>query len=286
MRGPHRLARRRQVEAVHVRGIPPIPITLRARPTRAARLLLAFLLALSLAGCGRATTTPPDRAPAPSRASPSPPGRTAGKGPTAVGGARAAWAARDVAVWSRPGGGRMVAAFPVRQPWGDPIAFLIRRQVDQDSTLWYQVTLPRKPNGSTGWVRGNQVHVIPLVYKVEVDLSARELRLLRGDQVARRFRVAVGTTATPTPVGDFFLSAKLRPPQISPAFGSWALALSAWSPVLDQFGTGDGQIALHGTRNVTTLGKAVSHGCVRLDDRDVAELAELLPLGSPVRISP
>src|SRR5919108_666346 len=88
--------------------------------------------------------------------------------------------------------------------------------------------------------------------------------------------VAVGAEDTPTPTGDFSLTAKLRPPRISPVFGSWALALSAWSDVLDQFGTGDGQIALHGTRRVASLGQAVSHGCVRLDDRAIIELAELL----------
>jgi lipoprotein-anchoring transpeptidase ErfK/SrfK len=54
--------------------------------------------------------------------------------------------------------------------------------------------------------------------------------------------------------------------------------------VLDQFGTGDGQIALHGTRDPTGLGRALSHGCVRLHDRSVTMLAALLPLGTPVTI--
>jgi lipoprotein-anchoring transpeptidase ErfK/SrfK len=108
--------------------------------------------------------------------------------------------------------------------------------------------------------------------------------VLRGDRVEHRFQVAVGTDATPTPTGEFHVSAKLRPPRISPVFGSWALALSAWSDVLDQFGTGDGQIALHGTRSPASIGRAVSNGCVRLHDPAVAVLADLLPLGTPVTI--
>jgi lipoprotein-anchoring transpeptidase ErfK/SrfK len=266
-----------------VQRIPTVPVTAGAR--RTAPLALALALTLSVASCGR--SIPAASEPTPSQddqPAVSPPGRTDAL-PATPDGITAAWATRDVAVWSRPGGGKLVRVFPAKQPWGDPIAFLVRRQVHHDGVVWHQVLVPHRPNGSTGWVKDGQVRVVPLAYRVEVDLSRRELRVLKGDRVERRFPVAIGAEGTPTPTGDFYLTAKLRPPRISPVFGSWALALSAWSEVLDQFGTGDGQIALHGTRSLATLGKAVSHGCVRLDDRAIIELAELLPLGSPVTIS-
>ena len=95
---------------------------------------------------------------------------------------------------------------------------------------------------------------------------------------------AVGRPSKPTPTGQFYVTVKLRPPQISPVYGAWALALSGFSNVLDQFGTGDGQIALHGTSNTAEIGQAVSHGCVRLDNQVVTTLAKLLPLGTPVTI--
>jgi lipoprotein-anchoring transpeptidase ErfK/SrfK len=96
--------------------------------------------------------------------------------------------------------------------------------------------------------------------------------------------VAVGAPDTPTPTGEFYVTVHLRPPQISPIYGAWALGLSAYSDVLDQFGTGDGQIALHGWSNLADLGQAVSHGCVRLDNQAISSLAQALPIGSPVTI--
>jgi lipoprotein-anchoring transpeptidase ErfK/SrfK len=82
-----------------------------------------------------------------------------------------------------------------------------------------------------------------------VDLSARRHTLYDGADAVRTFPVAVGQPGTPTPTGRFFVTVRLRPPQISAVYGAWALGLSAYSEVLDQFGTGDGQIALHGTAN-------------------------------------
>jgi L,D-transpeptidase-like protein len=199
--------------------------------------------------------------------------------------ANAAWAIKDIGVWSEAGGGRLVAVFPARQPWGDPTVFLVRqRRRVQDGTPWYQVLLPRRPNGSVGWIPDGQVRLVPLTYRLEVNLDRREVLLLRHDRPVDRFTAAVGAAGSPTPTGQFFISAKLQPPRISPVYGSWALALSAYSSVLDQFGTGDGQIALHGTQSVESLGRAVSNGCVRLDDRAISELAHLLPPGSPVTI--
>ncbi len=199
--------------------------------------------------------------------------------------AQAAWATRDVGVWSEPGGGELTGTFAARQPWGDPTVFLVlERRAAQPGGTWYRVLLPRRPNGSTGWIRGDRVRLVSLAYQVEVDLAARSLRLFRDGRLVGRFPVAIGAPATPTPTGRFFVAIKLRPPQISPVFGAWALGLSGYSDVLDQFGTGDGQIALHGTADVSVLGRAVSHGCVRLDNRAITTLAALLPLGSPVTI--
>jgi lipoprotein-anchoring transpeptidase ErfK/SrfK len=165
------------------------------------------------------------------------------------------------------------------------VPFLVRSASrDQAGNTWLKVLLPRKPNGSTGWVRRDQVTLTGISRHAEVDLSARTLRLFQGDRVERVYQVAVGKPGTPTPTGTFFVTLKLRPPQISTTYGAWALGLSAYSPVLNQFGTGDGQIALHGWANLGDLGLAVSHGCVRLDNQAVSTLAAELPLGAPVTI--
>jgi hypothetical protein len=46
---------------------------------------------------------------------------------------------------------------------------------------------------------------------------------------------------------------------------------------------GDGY-ALHGTNKPETIGQAVSHGCVRLRNEDIAYLYETVPIGTPVYI--
>jgi hypothetical protein len=244
------------------------------------------VLVILLTGCAEVPAT--DRpAPAPPSVPAPPPARGGDRRAEPAADSYAVLATRDVGAWSRLGGGELVAVFPARQPWGDESAFLLLRHgADRDGRSWYQVLLPRGPNGSSGWVRADHVRLVPLAYRVDVDLSRRELRLLRYGRLAGRFTVVVGAPGTPTPTGSFFLTAKLQPPRISPVFGSWALALSAWSSVLDQAGTGDGQIALHGTRDPAGLGQALSHGCVRLHDRSVTMLASLLPLGTPVTIRP
>jgi hypothetical protein len=46
---------------------------------------------------------------------------------------------------------------------------------------------------------------------------------------------------------------------------------------------GDGY-ALHGTNKPETIGRSVSHGCVRLRNEDIAKLYEMVPIGTPVFI--
>ena len=148
---------------------------------------------------------------------------------------------------------------------------------------WVQVALPTRPNGSTGWVRADEVRLEPVDARVEVDLAARHLRLLDGARVLADTPVAIGSTANPTPRGAFYVTDRVRPPDPHGAYGSFALGLSAHSPTLTEFEGSDGQVAVHGTNDPASIGRAVSHGCVRVPDAVAAQLAAL-PLGTPVTI--
>jgi lipoprotein-anchoring transpeptidase ErfK/SrfK len=249
---------------------------------------LACLVALAAAGCSsRGTGTQGPRAAASPKTTPAvtqPPASV--DGPVSLGhaAAYAAIARGDVTVRSKPAGGTSLVHLPATLPWGTPTPFLVREARRVDGQLWYRVLLPMRPNESTGWVAADQVRTAARGYGAEVDLSERRLTLYRGTDAVRTFPVAIGQPDTPTPTGRFFVTVKLRPPQISKVYGAWALGLSAYSEVFDQFGTGDGQIALHGTDNGSELGQAVSHGCVRLSNPSISTLARLLPPGSPVDI--
>jgi hypothetical protein len=260
---------------------------LKPRSTALAALAALLAMALVLAGCGGSGAAPPP-APEPTP-DPAAPAVTAAPTPGEVdlGDAPAyvALATKDVTVRSRPGGGRVVAVFPATLPWGSPTPFLVSKaqEVGAGST-WLKVLLPRRPNGSTGWVLREQVRIRPVAEEVEIDLSSRTASLLRNHRKVRSWRVAVGAAGTPTPTGRFFVTVKLRPPQISTTYGAWALGLSGYSEVHQTFGTGDGQIALHGTYQPWLIGQPVSNGCVRMDNETITLLAETLPLGAPVTI--
>jgi lipoprotein-anchoring transpeptidase ErfK/SrfK len=254
-------------------------------PAAVAALLVAVL---ALAGCGGSEPAVP--APLDPEAGPAAPTTTVVRraGAVHLGNAPAyvALAVKDVTVRSRPAGGDIVAVFPQNLPWGSPTPFLIseaRRTAAGDT--WLRVLLPRRPNGSSGWVQRDQVRIKPVSHEVVVDLSSRTASLLENRRKVRSFRVGIGTAGTPTPTGRFYVTVKLRPPQISAAaYGAWALGLSGYSEVHQSFGTGDGQIALHGTYKPWLLGQPVSNGCVRMDNETITLLAETLPLGTPVTI--
>jgi lipoprotein-anchoring transpeptidase ErfK/SrfK len=183
-------------------------------------------------------------------------------------------------VVAAPGSGEVVASLDARTSFGSARVFLVESIRDD----WVEVHLPVRPNGATGWVPASAVDLERLDTFVRVDLEARELTVWVDGTVDRVETVAVGTGENPTPTGRFFITDKLDTGDDGGAYGPYALGLSAHSDTLSEFGGGNGQIGLHGTNDPATLGDAVSHGCVRLPNDVIAQLAYELPLGTPVEI--
>lgn len=163
---------------------------------------------------------------------------------------------------------------------GAPLTFL---QLERRPG-WLKVSLPVRPNGSTGWVRADQVTVRAVPWRVVIDQSAHTLRLYREDRLVRTYPVGVGKGSTPTPVGTFYLQVLVATGSPDGAYGPYAFGLSGFSDVLTSFNGGDGVIGLHGTNEPDSVGRDVSHGCLRMRNADITELAGLLPLGTPVQI--
>jgi lipoprotein-anchoring transpeptidase ErfK/SrfK len=66
--------------------------------------------------------------------------------------------------------------------------------------------------------------------------------------------------------------------------GSFALETSAYSRLSEW--PGGGVVGIHGTDLPQLIGQAVSHGCIRMVNRDVERLHRLAPLGTPIDILP
>jgi len=107
-------------------------------------------------------------------------------------------------------------------------------------------------------------------YRIIVDLSDYHLHLLDGDIVVHTYPVAIGKLATQTPPGNYTIVNKQ--PNPGGPFGAYWLGLSK-----PHYG-------IHGTNDPSSIGRSVSHGCVRMYNKDVLELASLVPLHTRVTI--
>lgn len=186
----------------------------------------------------------------------------------------------DLAVHDAPGGS-VVRTLPAANEFGSPLALLVVGGQEG----WAEVLLPGRPTGATGWVAVEGVEVRSVGLRVEIDLTARRLVLLDGDETILETAVAIGAPDAPTPTGRFSLTDKIASVDPGGAYGPFALGLSARSEVYSEFAGGDGQIGIHGTNDPTSIGKDVSHGCVRVPNDVVEILNERLPLGTPVVVS-
>ncbi len=174
--------------------------------------------------------------------------------------------------------------FPAANEFGDPQSFrILGEQRGADATVWYRAQLPVRPNGSMGWIPAAQVSVEGRNQRIVIEVGATRMVLYEGANPVQEWRVAVGTPATPTPVGDFYLWTKWRRDPATSPYGVGVLGLSAFSEALPDW-PGGGRVGIHGTSNAGALGKRVSHGCVRVLNRELAPLFDIVALGTPVQI--
>jgi lipoprotein-anchoring transpeptidase ErfK/SrfK len=134
-----------------------------------------------------------------------------------------------------------------------------------------------------GYVRASAVALAKVRTRVVVDLSQRRLTLFEDGIPVLRAPAAVGASSTPTPRGRFIVRERIRISDSSGAYGASAIALSAYSEKLSYWPEG-GPVAIHGTNDPGSIGKAVSHGCVRLAAGDLKRLFAEVQLGTPVDI--
>ena len=155
--------------------------------------------------------------------------------------------------------------------------------------------------------------------RIDIDLSRQSLRLYEGRTLLREYRVSTaqkgageknGSFQTPrgrhkvrakigrgAPVGAVFVSRRQTGELYSKALRQrypdrdWILTRILWLSGLEpgknrlrDVDTMRRYIYLHGTPDETPLGKPGSHGCVRMANRDIVELFELVEPGIEVDI--
>ena len=187
-------------------------------------------------------------------------------------------------VFHRPGASLM-ARFAKRNVNRVPTIFSIRGAlVDRRcNPRTYLVQVPRRPNGVTGWVSAAKVHVETVRTRLLVDLSEKRVTLYKNGRKVLSSRAAIGSSATPTPIGRFYVNQRLIPYDPHGPFGPGAVGVSAFSDVLTGWTQG-GPIAIHGTNAPWSIGKAVSNGCIRLPNAVLRRVFAQALGGTPVVI--
>jgi len=118
---------------------------------------------------------------------------------------------------------------------------------------------------------------------IVVSLEDRKLALIENGQVKKVYPVAVGKPSTPSPVGTFFIERRI----VNPTYhhnGKTVLP-GPGNPVGTRWmGLSIQGYGIHGTNEPRSIGKAASHGCIRMAKTDLEEFFELVAVGDTVEL--
>jgi lipoprotein-anchoring transpeptidase ErfK/SrfK len=178
-------------------------------------------------------------------------------------------------------GGRRVAKLGTRTQFGSPEALW----VVQRSGSWLGVVSTLVGNGRVGWIPGSAATLGRVPWELRVSLGTRRLTVLENGKVMEHYTVAIGRPDAPTPTGRFAVTDRLNTGNPTGPYGCCVLALSAHSPHAIQGWSGGDRIAIHSTPDTSSIGQAVSHGCLRLTLAEGRWLLAHIPLGTPTLIT-
>jgi lipoprotein-anchoring transpeptidase ErfK/SrfK len=119
--------------------------------------------------------------------------------------------------------------------------------------------------------------------RIVVSIPDRKLAVIESGNVVKIFPTAVGAPSSPSPKGSFTIvqritdptwygPGKIVPPGKNNPVGTRWIGLS-----LKGYG-------IHGTNNPASIGHNASHGCIRMRNRDVEQLFEMVSVGDPVEL--
>ena len=116
--------------------------------------------------------------------------------------------------------------------------------------------------------------------RIEVDVNARQLKVFRGGQQVATHAVAVGSEKWPTQTGEWTIKQVVWNPDWNPPDESWAEEREPRESGDPKNPMGRAQLvydpprSIHGTNAPSSIGKAVSHGSIRLPNEVIVELAK------------
>ena len=160
---------------------------------------------------------------------------------------------------------------------------VLAARMDSAGRRWVHIRVPKRPNGKTGWVLDEMVGQFYIVKtQLVVDRGKLSATLFKSGKKIWSARVGIGKSGTPTPRGQFWIRERLKGIGGSSVYGPWAFGTSAYSNLSDW--PGGGVVGIHGTNQPGLIPGRPSHGCIRVKNDKIRQLAKLMPIGTPVSI--
>jgi lipoprotein-anchoring transpeptidase ErfK/SrfK len=138
--------------------------------------------------------------------------------------------------------------------------------------------------GQTATTTATQTTAAPVQNRViVVSLEDRKLALVEDGRVKRVFTVAIGKPSTPSPVGAFTIARRVKNPVYQ--HDGKTVQPGPGNPVGTRWmGLSIKGYGIHGTNEPKSIGKAASHGCIRMGKKDLEEMYELVRVGDAVEL--
>jgi lipoprotein-anchoring transpeptidase ErfK/SrfK len=160
-------------------------------------------------------------------------------------------------------------------------------QNNNGSSTIASTQVPNKPVSSSA---PNKVATKSNDINLVLKLGEKKVYVYRGDQVINKYPVAIGKPGWETPVGEWRVREMMKNPgwtnpwtgkQHNP--GPGGPLGERWIGFWDD---GKDVIGFHGTSAVSSIGRASSHGCVRMFNKDVKALYDMVKIGTVVKVVP
>ncbi|MGH2899596.1 MAG: L,D-transpeptidase [Solirubrobacteraceae bacterium] len=163
------------------------------------------------------------------------------------------------------------------------VYLVLESRRDALGRLWLRVRVPMRPNGRTGWVLREALGPLRTVRTaLRVNRATLRATLYRDGRKIWSSPIGVGKRGTPTPAGRFWIRERLRNLGGGTIYGPWAFGTAAYSVLSDW--PGGGVVGVHGTDAPNLIPGRPSHGCIRVPNHKISQLARLMPVGTPVWI--
>lgn len=118
---------------------------------------------------------------------------------------------------------------------------------------------------------------------IVVSLEDRKLAVVEDGQVRKVYTVAIGKPSTPSPVGTFTIRRRVKNPVYQ--HDGKLIQPGPGNPVGTRWmGLSVKGYGIHGTNEPKSIGKAASHGCIRMARKDLEEMYEMVTVGDTVEL--